>query len=116
MMAKYIEEPSTPFSNSTEYAVFMDNFCCRCEKGVLSDDGFPEFPEKGGCQIWDALERAMFDPQCFPSKEIVRLLDADGSVKYWNVCKHFTTKDEALMDAYRNLFDAEAALDKQKGD
>jgi hypothetical protein len=99
------EEPSTPFSNGTEYENFMYYFCDRCDKGIRRDDLFPEFPENGGCPTWDALENARFDLDLFPSNDVVRLLDKDGNVRCWNICKHFTTNDESVMEAYRKLFE-----------
>lgn len=54
-------EPSTRFSSGTEYEIFLYNFCQRCSKGkTREDDGFPEFPENGGCPIWDAMEYQPF--------------------------------------------------------
>ncbi|MDO5845100.1 MAG: hypothetical protein Q4Q53_08155 [Methanocorpusculum sp.] len=105
-MAKLTEAPSKAFSNGMEYEFFLENFCERCDKGTTTIEGFAEFPENGGCPIWDALENARVGGE-FPSKDIVHLLKADGKVKYWNVCKQFTSKDESLMEAYHGLFEEE---------
>lgn len=96
-------EPSMPFSSGTEYENFLFYFCQRCNKGKLREDGFPEFPENGGCPIWDAMENARFG-EPFPSEKIVRLVGNSGGVKVWNCCTEFQTGDENLMAAYKSLF------------
>ena len=97
-------EPSTRFSSGTEYEIFLYKFCQRCSKGkTREDDGFPEFPENGGCPIWDAMEYARFG-EAFPSEKIVRLVDKNGKTKVWNCCTEFQTDDENLMAAYKSLF------------
>ena len=81
---------STPFSSGMEYEYFKENFCERCVRHkVREDDGFPEFPEKGGCPIEDAMENARFDRSRFPAEDVVRLTDDRGNVCAWNVCKSF---------------------------
>lgn len=95
--------PSTPFSSGTEYENFLYYFCERCSKGKLREDGFPEFPENGGCPIWDAMENARFG-EPFPSEKIVRLVDENGGIRVWNCCMDFQTNDTNLMAAYKSLF------------
>ena len=97
-------EPATPFSNGMSYEFFLDNFCYRCKNGKLSEDGFPEFPENGGCQIWDAMENARFGG-AFPSDKIVRLRGEDGHIKFFGVCMEFQTDDTDLMEAYKRIFE-----------
>ena len=104
-MIKYIEEPSKPFSNGMEYMVFTDNFCDRCKKGMWHDDMFPEYPENGGCPVWDAMERSRFDKSVFPIEDIVRLTDKDGAEQYSHVCKHFLSEDIEVMESYRCTFE-----------
>lgn len=71
-------EPSTSFSSGTEYENFIYCFCERCKKGKLNEDGFPEFPEEGGCPIWDAMENARLG-QPFPSERT--LLPVHGALR-----------------------------------
>ena len=56
---------------------------------LRENDGFPEFPENGGCRILDALERARIDIKAFPRKEIIEERDENGNVKYWHKCTSF---------------------------
>jgi len=98
--------PSTPFSNGTEYEVFLDNFCYRCMNyKERENDGFPEFPEKGGCPILDAMENARFDESLFPSHWVRYLRDAtDDHVIAWHYCIRFNHKDyENVMVPYFTL-------------
>lgn len=104
-MSKHIESQSKPFSNGTECQFFTENFCDRCKKGLRHDDMFPEYPENGGCSIWDAMERARFDESVFPSSDIVQLTETDGTVQYYHVCKQFLSDDADVMDAYKNTFE-----------
>lgn len=97
-------KPSTPFSSGTEYENFLYYFCKRCSKGKLREDGFPEFPENGGCPIWDAMENARFG-EPFPSEKIVRIVDENGGIRVWNCCMDFQTNDTNLMTAYKSLFE-----------
>ena len=53
--------PSKPFSNGTEYEAFKYNFCERCRKHKLRDDGFPAFTEDGGCPIEDDIKNTRFN-------------------------------------------------------
>ena len=102
-----IMKPSTPFSNGTEYEMFIDNFCARCDKGKLREDGFPEFPENGGCSTWDAMENARFDESIFPSNDIVQLCE-NGKVCCFHACRHFETNTLTLMQSYNKLMKGDA--------
>lgn len=97
-------EPATPFSNGMSYEYFLENFCYRCKKGKLSQDGFPEFPENGGCPIWDSMENARFGG-AFPSDKIVQLRGKDGHIEFQEVCMEFQTDDTDLMGAYKRIFE-----------
>ena len=97
-------KPSKPFSNGTEYEVFLSNFCHRCKHGIVSEEGFAEYPENGGCKIWDAMENARFDTSLFPCNDVVQL-ERNGEVKHWNVCKCFETDNTAVMERYKSLFE-----------
>ena len=48
-------KPSKPFSNGTSYEFFVENFCYRCKHGKINENGFAEYPEKGGCKVWDSM-------------------------------------------------------------
>lgn len=93
-LAKKIYSESKPFSNGTEYENFLYNYCYRCERGKLRDDGFPESPDKGGCPIWDAMENARFDITKFPTKEITEVRDREGNVLKWHHCFDFIDSEE----------------------
>lgn len=86
-------EESKPFSSGTEYEVFLYNWCERCVHYKLrEDDGFPEFPENGGCPVLDAMERARFDLNVFPCKEIIEEQDDNGNIVYYHKCRRFKQK------------------------
>lgn len=85
-------KPSKPFSNGTEYENFMYYFCYRCKKGVINNDGFPEYPENGGCAIWDAMENARFDIAQWPANKIVE--GEKGSYRYWHLCTEFDETED----------------------
>ena len=96
--------PSKPFSNGTEYEVFKYNFCEDCRKHVVREDGFPAFPEDGGCPIEDAMENARFDISQFPSEFIRELRDAkDDSVIAWHCCNRFDCIDFNIQEKYLNM-------------
>ena len=96
--------PSKPFSNGTEYEVFKYNFCEDCRKHVVREDGFPTFPEDGGCPIEDAMENARFDISQFPSEFIRELRDAkDDSVIAWHCCNRFDCIDTNRQEKYLNM-------------
>ena len=97
-------KPSSPFSNGTEYEIFLDNFCYRCKHGKINENGFAEYPEKGGCKIWDAMENARFDLSLFPGDDIVQL-EKDGYYPIWHVCKSFESDDAQITEQYRKLFE-----------
>lgn len=92
----YIEKPSTPFSNGTEYELFVEYFCENCKAYKLREaDGFPEFPEFGGCPILDKMERAYFDSSFFPENDIVEIRDAEtNKIISWHSCKKFEPRTE----------------------
>jgi len=91
--------PSKPFSNGTEYEIFLYNYCEQCRSYKLRDDGFPEFPENGGCPILDAMENARFDISAFPSDHIRELHDADTDETIrWHECNRFDPEDEKLAN------------------
>lgn len=97
-------KPSRPFSNGTEYEVFKYNFCERCRKHKLRDDGFPAFTEDGGCPIEDAMENARFDISLFPSEYIRKLTSADdNTVIAWHYCNKFDAFDEETQFKYFDL-------------
>ena len=96
--------PSKPFSSGTEYEVFKYNFCEDCIKHKLREDGFPAFPEDGGCPIEDAMENARFDISQFPSKNIRELRDSkDNSVITWHCCNEFDCIDNKWQEQYLNM-------------
>lgn len=91
--------PAKPFSSGTEYEVFLYNYCENCRAYKLRDDGFPEFPENGGCPILDAMEYARFDISRFPSENIRELRDADtDEIIRWHECNRFDPEDEELAN------------------
>lgn len=91
----YIEKPSFPFSNGTEYDVFLQVYCERCKAFKLRDDMFPEFPEFGGCPILDKMEMARFDESLFPSNDILEIRDAEtNEVISWHKCRKFNPTGE----------------------
>ena len=96
--------PGNPFSNGTEYEVFKYNFCEDCRNHVVREDGFPAFPEDGGCPIEDAMENARFDISQFPSEFIRELRDEkDDSVIAWHCCAKFECMDADRQDKYLNM-------------
>lgn len=91
----HIEKPSVPFSNGTEYEIFLYNYCEECKAFKLRDDMFPEFPEFGGCPILDKMEMARFDESLFPSNDIVKTIDAEtNEVISWHKCRKFKPTGE----------------------
>ena len=95
---------SKPFSNGTEYEVFKYNFCEDCRNHVVREDGFPAFPEDGGCPIEDAMENARFDISQFPSEFIRELRDEkDDSVIAWHCCNRFDCIDTNRQEKYLNM-------------
>ena len=105
-MAKIETKPSKPFSNGREYECFLESFCYRCKKGILSVEGWAELPEKGGCPIWDNMENARFVQGVFPSNDVVSIYE-NGKIKYFNVCKRFESDNANLMEAYKKLFEGD---------
>lgn len=82
-------EKSKPFSNGMEYEFFKECWCEKCKHyKVREDDGFPEFPENGGCPILDFIEYARFDTPAWPGEKIVEEWE-NGEVKRWHKCLDF---------------------------
>ena len=107
--------PSKPFSNGTEYEIFKYNFCEDCRKHVVREDGFPAFPEDGGCQIEDDMENARFDISQFPSEYIRELTDAnDGSIICWHYCNRFDCAEEKRQFAYFDLMKKALFKDRER--
>lgn len=110
-----MNKPSTPFSNGTEYEWFKEQYCEKCLHYKERDDGFPEFPENGGCPILDAMENARFDMKQFPS-EWVRVLTSanDGSPISWHYCIRFNNDDyDGVMVPYFNKMKKALFRDKE---
>lgn len=109
--------PSKPFSNGTEYEIFKYNFCERCQNHkVREEDGFPAFPEDGGCAIEDAMENARFDRMLFPSENVRELMDtSDGTVIAWHYCNRFFCTDEKAQEAYFDLMKRALAKGEEHG-
>ena len=105
-MSKIETKPSKPFSNGTEYECFLESFCYRCKKGILSDEGWAELPDKGGCPIWDNMENARLVQGVFPSNDVVSIYE-NGKIKYFNVCKCFESDNADLMEAYKKIFEGD---------
>lgn len=96
-------KPSKPFSSGTEFEVFLENFCYRCKKHKVREDGFCAYVDQGGCNIENAMEDARFDISLFPRNDIV-MLEENGEVLRWNICTKFESDDFDLMEKYRSLF------------
>ena len=96
-----------PFANGTEYEIFEASFCDRCKHGkLIPETGLPEYPENGGCVVWDAMECARFDAAVFPCDDVVRI--KNGGEVYSHVCKYFESDDKKLMESYKALFKGDA--------
>ena len=111
-------KPASVFSNGTEYEVFLYNFCERCRNYKLREsDGFPEFPENGGCKVLDAMENARFDTSLFPSEWIRELRDADDKIIAWHYCTRFSNPDyENVMVPYFTMMKKALAKKEAKPD
>ena len=107
-------KPSKPFSNGTEYEIFQYNFCERCRNFVLRDDGFPAFPERGGCPILDAMENARYNIELFPSEQIRELRDKEDHIIAWHYCIRFSNADNDIMEKYFSLM--KRAIEKKEGE
>lgn len=90
-------KPSRPFSNNREYCFFDGNFCCRCVKYKIGDEGI-ETPDN--CPVENAISRAQFDESEWPGNDIVEVGD------YSHICLRFLSDDEDLMRRYRALFES----------
>ncbi len=106
--------PSKPFSNGTEYEFFQYNFCERCRNMVLRDDGFPAFPERGGCPILDATENARYNIELFPNEQIRELRDKEDRIIAWHYCTKFSNADNDIMEKYFMMM--KKALEKKDGE
>lgn len=86
---KYNE--SKPFSNGTEYEDFLYKWCVRCThyKVRHDDDGRPVFSEDDGCQVFAAMERARFNINVFPRRDIVEERDDNGNIVNYHKCPRF---------------------------
>lgn len=100
-MSKIELKPSIPFSNGTEYEVFLSTFCERCNKHKINERGYCAFVNEGGCTIENALEDARFG-EPFPSEDIVIVYE-DGKIICWNACTKFESDDKELMKKYKVL-------------
>lgn len=99
-----MNKKSKPFSSGTEYEIFLYTFCERCRLYKLRKDGFPEFPENGGCPILDKMENARFDVSEFPSEFIRELTDAKtGNIIAWHYCNRFDAEDEETQFKHFDL-------------
>lgn len=87
---KYAE--STPFSSGMEYEFFKESWCENCTHYKAREDGFPEFPQNGGCPVLDKMEYARFDISKWPSKDIIEERDENGNVQYWHKCTKYMRK------------------------
>ena len=110
--------PSLPFSNGSEYEDFKYQFCERCTKYKEREDGFPEFPENGGCQILDDLEYARFDIKRWPSTKLRELTNAKtGNPIAWHYCIGFENADyEGVMVPYFTLMSKALFADWEERD
>lgn len=70
---------SKPFSNDTEYKLFIYNWCMLCIHYKLRNDGFPELAENGGCPVLDAMERERFDTNVF-LRNVIEEQDENGNI------------------------------------
>ena len=103
-MSEITIHKGSEFPNGSSYMFFDEVFCCRCNRYVLDDDGmFAAFPEDGGCEIRDKIERAGGGEPVFPGEDVVEIWE-NNMPKYWHVCRGFVTDDEKVMDQYRALF------------
>ena len=94
-------KPSKPFPNGMTYEFFLENFCYRCNKHKVNDEGFCALVSEGGCPIENAIEDARFgDP--FPREDIVQVETVDTIIA-WHACTKFDTDDDDLMRRYNAL-------------
>ena len=111
--------PAKQFSNGTEYEIFLYNYCENCRAYKVRDDGFPEFPEFGGCPILDKMENARFHVEEFPSENIRELRHADtDEIIRWHECNRFDPEDANLAnDAFTRMSKAVIhGFKKQEGE
>ena len=98
-------KPSSPFSNGTEYEIFLSSFCDRCRRFRLEGGGMPA---RSSCKTEKAMFNARFDTALWPENDIV--ITAGGR----RVCLRFSDKAApapprkgkvAVSAAQLNLFD-----------
>ena len=77
-------KPSRPFSNGTEYEVFLSCFCDRCRRFRLEGGGVPA---RSSCKTEKAMCNARFDITLWPKNDIVET--ADGR----HICLRFSGRD-----------------------
>lgn len=79
-----------PFLSAKGYAFFLEDWCYGCTHYKAREDGFPEFPEYGGCKTLDAMGRAMFNSDWFPKKYVtIEERDEYGNVIRCHKCTKF---------------------------
>ena len=76
-------KPSRPFSNGTEYEIFLSCFCDRCRRYRLEGGGVPA---RSSCKVEKAMHNARFDLTLWPENDIVET--ADGR----RICLRFNDK------------------------
>lgn len=94
---------SKPFSSSTEYEWFCEQYCERCRHYKEGDSGFPVMSEDGGCPIRDKVEYARFN-ESFPSECFADLFEPNGKAIAFNVCRHFFAENEDDQFKYFRMF------------
>jgi hypothetical protein len=97
---------SHPFSNGTEYEIFLSCFCDRCRRFRLSG----EIPANNSCRIEKAMYNARFNEALWPKNDIMEI---NGGRR---VCPRFYDKADpaeprkraaAVSAARLSLFDGE---------
>lgn len=78
------------FSNGTEYQMFIETHCGRCEKYIEIDD-----IGNTSCKIETAMSRACMDEDKFPYSDITMEWVTTGKFKYpkWS-CSEFEEKQK----------------------
>lgn len=87
-----MSEKGIVFSSGTEYECFLYEYCERCKHYKLSPNGYPEFPENGGCKILDAMENARWDNSLFPCEQIRK--DKNEKGYSYQFCVDFCSRRE----------------------
>ena len=76
-----IKSLSKPFSNGTEYMMFLEHYCERCK-------------QNSGCSILKRMDIACFDETQFPNEELLEVRDENGKVISYHQCQKFEPKGE----------------------